>query len=365
MISRRSLLAIAASSLVRGDATKGTVVPNAPTRYEDLATELPVFRLTDPAHTSVLPAVSSHPISRKNDALLYASDQSGRFEAYRLDFKKGESRQLTEAKDLDPKSLVLSPAGNFCYFDGGRVFIDAFGSGTRKQLAALSNGFDALVQFSSSFDSPYAVITERKGMQHRVRLLHPQMEGSKVLAEADEPILDPLTRPKRASVLYRRGGALYLANFDGKQNYRLRTLEGSVAQAQWSPDGRSLLYLHVPNEAGKLRSIREFTPDTNEDKAVADTTQFAAFARNADASVFVGASGSKASPYVLLLARKVKRELTLCEHRASDPSMVNPQFSPNSQQVFFASDLHGKPAIYRMDVAKLVADTAETEALYK
>jgi oligogalacturonide lyase len=81
--------------------------------------------------------------------------------------------------------------------------------------------------------------------------------------------------------------------------------------------------------------------------------------------VFVGASGSKASPYVLLLVRTVKRELTLAEHRASDPALVNPQFSPNSQQVFFASDLHGKPAIYRMDVDRLVSDTAQSEALYK
>ena len=107
--------------------------------------------------------------------------------------------------------------------------------------------------------------------------------------------------------------------------------------------------------------IREFVPDTNEDRLVAETTQFAAFARNADASVFAGASGSKASPYILLLARAVRRELTLCEYRASDPSMAAPVFSPNSQQLFFTSDLHGNPAIYRFDVAKLVSETALPE----
>lgn len=366
MISRRSLLAVAASSFL-GATPKGTTVPSAIAKYEDLATELPVFRLTDPTFTSILPPPSATPIPRKSDSLLYASDQSGRFEAYRLDLKKGESRQLTEAKDLDPSSLLLTPAGTFCYFDGGRVLIGPFaGSGPpHMQVAKMSAGFDALVTFASAFDSSFAALVERKGTLYRLRLVNPMIESSRVLVEADEPIADPLMRPKRASVLYRRSGSLYLANFDGKQNYRLKTLEGSVEQAQWSPDGRTLLYLHVPSEAGKLRSIREFTPDTNEDKAVADTSQFAAFARNADASVFVGASVNKASPYVLLLARKVKRELTLCEHRASYPAMVHPQFSPNSQQVFFASDLHGKPAIYRMDVEKLVTDTAQTEALYK
>jgi oligogalacturonide lyase len=179
------------------------------------------------------------------------------------------------------------------------------------------------------------------------------------LAEADEPIIDPVPRPRRAAALYRRAGALWLANFDAKQNYRLRTAEGQCGGANWSPDGRGVLYLNIPSDSHKLRNIREFTPDTNEDKAVADTTQFAAFERNSDASVFVGASGSKASPYVLLLARAVKREFTLCEHRASDPAMVSPVFSPNSQQVFFTSDRDGHPAIYSMQVEKLVEKTEE------
>ena len=85
------------------------------------------------------------------------------------------------------------------------------------------------------------------------------------------------------------------------------------------------------------------------------------FNRNGDSSVMVGASGSKASPYVLLLVRSVKRELTLCEHRASDPRQVTTLFSPNSQRIFFQSDRDGKMAIYTMPVDRLVEET-ETEA---
>ena len=111
-----------------------------------------------------------------------------------------------------------------------------------------------------------------------------------------------------------------------------------------------------------LNSLRELTPDTNsEDKPIADTSQFVTFGRNADASVFVGASGSKASPHVLLLVRAVRRELTLAEHRASDPSMVAPVFAPNSRRIFFNSDRHGKPAIYSMQVDKLVEETEDDE----
>jgi oligogalacturonide lyase len=159
-------------------------------------------------------------------------------------------------------------------------------------------------------------------------------------------------------VLYRRGGGLWLANYDAKQNYRLRVAEGAIGPALWSPDGRSVYYLsYPPDGTHKLHSLREFVPDSNEDTAIADTSQFVGIGRNADASVFAGASGSKASPYVLLLVRTVRRELTICEHRASDARMVSPVFSPNSQRVFFGSDRHGKPAIYSLAVEKLVEET--------
>jgi oligogalacturonide lyase len=155
---------------------------------------------------------------------------------------------------------------------------------------------------------------------------------------------------------------VWLANLDGKQNYRLKVADGQAPAATWSPDGRSVQYLNVPPDSHKLRNIREFTPDTNEDKAISDTTQYACFERNTDGSVFVGASGSQASPHVLLLVRAVGREFTLCEHRASNPAMVSPIFSPNSQNVFFSTDQHGKPAIYRIAVDKLVEATEETPA---
>ncbi len=71
----------------------------------------------------------------------------------------------------------------------------------------------------------------------------------------------------------------------------------------------------------------------------------------------MGASGSKASPHLLLLLRVTRRELTLAEHRATDPTRVAPIFSPSSQRVFFQSDRHGKPAIYTMSVEKFVAET--------
>ncbi|MBL8293238.1 MAG: PD40 domain-containing protein, partial [Bryobacterales bacterium] len=92
---------------------------------------------------------------------------------------------------------------------------------------------------------------------------------------------------------------------------------------------------------------------------VAATSQYAQFSPNGDASVFVGVSGSKAQPHVLLLLRSVRRELTLCEHKSSTAAEAAPVFSPDSQRIFFQSDRHGKPAIYFMAIERLVEKTED------
>jgi oligogalacturonide lyase len=84
------------------------------------------------------------------------------------------------------------------------------------------------------------------------------------------------------------------------------------------------------------------------------------FAPNADASVFVGASRSKAQPTVILLLRSTKREMTLCEHHDTHPKSVAPTFSPDSRRVYFQSDHEGKPALYSVNVELLVEPTAPT-----
>ena len=120
-----------------------------------------------------------------------------------------------------------------------------------------------------------------------------------------------------------------------------------------------MLYLNLPEDRKQLNNIREIVPDTNTDKLVAKTSQFACFSVNRDSSVFAGASRN-ASPAVLLLLRVTQRERTLCEHKSSDPAAVCPVFSPDSQRVYFQSDRHGKPAIYAMHIEKLVEKTEDS-----
>lgn len=335
-------------------------VPSAITRYNDPATEFPVLRLTDPAFTSLLPAHYQRALARRGNALLFSSDSGGRMEAYRMELKTGIAHQLTEEEGLDPASLTLTAdERNFCCVAQGRLlWINAAG-GRVREVYRVPDGFQAGGGMSVAEDGLYSALIEKSGSNFRLRLIRMTDGAATTIAEAAEELRDPIPRPKRASVLYRRGKGIWIANYDGRQNYALRLADGETAAATWSPDGRSIFYLNFPSDPRKLHNIREFIPDTREDRLVANTTQFASFERNADGSVFVGASGSKASPHVLLLVRTVKRELTLCEHHSSDPTMVAPVFSPDSQHVYFGSDRHGKPAIYSIAVEKLVTETGD------
>jgi oligogalacturonide lyase len=355
-LSRRWFLASLPAACFGQTGGKGRVLPSAMKRYADPATENQIYRITDPSCSSIL-ASGQHSISR-HGFLICASDVSGRYEAYRIDLKTGQQKQLTEAGNLDPRALALAPdERSIVYLDGSNLVMLNLSSLKVREIYNIPEGFEGAGGIGIAQDSLYTALVERKGSEYRLQLVSMAKGTAETLAEGDEEISEPTPRPRRASILYRRGGALWLANYDGKQKYRLRLAEGGTGPCLWSPDGRSVFYLNYPEDPHKLHALREFVPDSNEDSAVSNTSQFVGIGRNADASVFVGASGSKASPYLLLLVRAVKRELTLCEHRASDPAMVAPVFAPNSQHVYFGSDRHGKRAIYSIAVEKLVEET--------
>jgi oligogalacturonide lyase len=344
-------------------AADNAPLPSEIHRFSDAATEFTVFRLTDSAHQSWLPASYGRAVSRRNNFLIYANDRSGSAQAYRMDLKSGESRLLTEADGLVADSLTLTPdERNFCYVAGRSLFLASLAGVRAREVYRAAAGFDLGRGLGLSDDGLYAALVERKPGTDRLRLIAMRAGTATTLAESNEPLADPMPRPRRTSVSYRRGkNDLALVNFTGAQNRTLRVAPGTLGSALWSTDGRTILYLNFPLDPKQLHALREFTPDSNEDRFVSATSQFVTFNHNGDSSVLVGASGSKASPYVLLLVRSVKRELTLCEHRASDPQQVTTLFSPNSQRIFFQSDRDGKMAIYSMAVDRLVEET-DTEA---
>lgn len=359
--SRRTFLASLAAATCAAETTgKGRVFPSVAVRYSDPATEFRVVRLTDPQFSSSLAAVGNRGVTARQ--LLYASDMSGTWQAFYMDLKNKESRQVTDAAALDPASIGLVGNGRgFRHFDGPKLVETVFSGLKSRELCRIPEGFEKLPGVSFSDDGQYAVWVEKNATRYRLQLLRVQSGLAATLLESPKELSDPLLRPHEPTLVYRSGGELWSIHFDGRENRRLALAEGETLAAQWTADGRALEYLNRPPDPKKLTSLREWTPEKSaqpgHDARVADTSQFVRFQANSDASVYVGASGSKASPYLLLLNRVAGRELTLAEHRASDAALVAPAFAPNSQFVVFVSDRHGKPAIYWIAVDKLVSET--------
>src|ERR1700680_4370761 len=99
VLSRRWFIGSLPAACFGQTPARRRTFPTAVTRYPDPATEFMVYRLTDPAHTSRLPAYYGRTVSRRGDFLLYTSNISGRFEAFRMDLKSGQSQQLKDAED--------------------------------------------------------------------------------------------------------------------------------------------------------------------------------------------------------------------------------------------------------------------------
>lgn len=337
---------------------KGALVPSAWHRYADPSTEFEVLRLTDPAHSSWLPAYYNRVLSRHGGFMLYASDDTGSPQACRMDLRSGESRRLTDAAQLDASSLAMLPdEHSFCHWDGPTLQHTMLGNLRTRQVYEVAEGWQRCPGASVADDGS-ALIGESRAGASRLRVVGLQKGGARTVAEASWILSHPQARPRRAQILYRQADeALWLVNLDGTQNRKLPLAGGRIGPARWSPDGRTVLYLNFPNDPTQLKSIRECSPDQNTDKLVARTSQFVHFGCNTNTSVFVGASQNRAAPHILILLRLTRRELSLCEHRASNPAMVAPIFSSDSQHIFFESDRDGKPAIYRIHVERLVEET--------
>jgi oligogalacturonide lyase len=340
-------------------AAAGRLSPPEWRRYPDPATDLEVLRLTDPAFASAMPALHLRQFARRGESLLYwseryAADPPAPRQAFLLDLKNGGSRQLTDAAALDPTSLSLSRDDrNFFYFDGPVLKEGLLTGALVRTIYNVPEG-SGRTGFSIASDGS-AIFSERRN--GRSRIMSVLRQQARRIAEVEREIDEVMARPRRAQVLYRAGGRFWLIGSDGSGNRQLKTATGNTAAALWIPSGRTFIYLHIPEDPNELITLREHAPDDGTDSLLAKTSQFSSASPNADASVFTGASRSRASAYVLILLRIARRELTLCEHRASDPAMVRPVFSPDSQNVLFVSDRHGKPAIYQVHVGRFVEET--------
>lgn len=292
--------------------------------------------------------------------MVYCSDRDGSLQVFRLDLKTGVSRQITAATQLDRTTVALLPdERTVCYFDGDQLVL---ASGARpRPLYRVESGWQRGKAFTVTDDGNHALFAEAQNGKYRMRLVTLGRGAATTILESDTEIVFIRPRPRRASILYGKPDSLWLVEFSGSNDRKLRTPEGSPAQALWLADGKSFSYLRIPPAAGELHELREHTPDANEDKRIAPTSQFITFTRNSDASVFAGVSRNQGSPYILLLLRVARREMTVAEHRARDPRDVTVLFTPNSQRLLWSTNREGKSAIYSLAVEKFVEETEESE----
>lgn len=352
-----AILGLAAPGL-RAAEGKGETLPADWGKYSDPSTEFEVLRLTRPSYSSHLPTPPGRAVSRRNEFVILASDRSGSLQLQRLDLKSGQSRVLTAASHLHASAFTLSADDRVVYYlDGVSLCSVTLGNLRVSELWSAAHPIEQTSSLAPSDDGTalwFGIVAGDCALM-KLRL------GSKPEAEQilrnDEGIFEPVPNPRRALVAWRGWDSAWLCEQDGGNKRRLNTPAGRVLQVLWNADGQSVLYLLDPGVPGQSICIREQEVDSRADRLVAKTSQFACFARNANSTVFAGASRSKASPYALLMLRVTQRELTLCEHRARDAAASAIAFSPDSQRLFFQGDKEGQMAVYSIRLERLVEKT--------
>jgi oligogalacturonide lyase len=314
----------------------------------DPVTENLVIRLTNPTYTSINPPAQNHHVSSKSRFVLYGSDRGGTMCPYHLDLKTAVAKQLADAPAFRPDTLAMDIEERNAIFVAGEA-LQQVSLGNLKTRTLAEDVSDFHMNGSGN-----TLVVLRKGKLER-------LDGGSGTFLADNVTARGIVSPAGNNVCFaRQEGAsetsLWRVATEGGAPVRLA--QGAVSCPFWNPDGGSLLFLRqMPSDRGTLTMLREISLDGRDEGTVSPTSQFVSFAPNADGTVYIGASRSKAQPTVVLLLRSVRREMTLCEHHSSQPDLVRPVFSPNSRRVYFASDRHGKPALYVVNVELLVEPT--------
>lgn len=321
-------------------------------RYIDPSTEVEVYALSDPENASYLTHHYNRSVSSRNGFLVYATETPQGVQALRLELKGGARRVITSAAAMKPKSLALSPDDRTLYFADGETLLAVPSGGGKAREIYKASGPEVFGRGLSLSEDGTGIALVDQGKLMVAPTAAAAKGGPRVVAEVGSDA-EQAALARGGAMFYRdKAKGLYVVTPGGKA--AKLEVEGPIGPAVWNPDGKSILYL-------RANALWEYALDTNKETLVGKTSTYVHFGRNADSSVFVGASGSKAQPFVLLMLRITRRELALCEHKASDATQVSPVFAPNSQRVFFQSDRLGKPVIFSVMVDRLVERTEAEE----
>lgn len=309
------------------------------------------MRLTQPSHQSLVPEPGNRFVSSREGFLVFSSDRAGVFEPYRANLRSGVITRLAEAKRLAPRSLCLDWRERELYYidDASLKAIDLRHGKPRTMLEDISD---------------YHIAGRENTLVFRSGGKLSKWTPHEKIALAEHVSSRALVSPLENGCVFSRQqtegqNEFWFVSFSGDKPRLLA--KGKISYPYWRPDGQAVLFLRqVDLKAYVASELREVCLDGSPEHIVAETSQYASFAPNSDGSVFVGASRSKAQPDVILLLRRAQREMVICEHKAASAESVSPEFSPNSQRVYFQSDREGKSCLYSVNVERLVEQTEES-----
>ncbi len=345
-------------SPTKAHAANLSKVPSQKEIFIDPATEYQVTRWTEDTAESHLPTDPNRALTDGDGTLLYASNRGGSWQPYILNLKRGESIQTGVATDLQPRSLALLRDGkDVIFLDGDSLVRNEIRRGRTREIYRSADGWRATGNLILAHDDRTAAVVEQKDSITRIVFVDPGSGKAKPVLQADGGELLPLG-------FHQRFGLLLL---DSRHKPSLvgassapslpQFPEGEVLKARWDSTGRILMYLiHTKGEREHYQ-LMEYDLDAGEHRLIANTSKFATFSANSDASVFVGASSSIAQPLLLLLLRVTRREFSLMEHHSTIPAAVNPFFSRDSQTLYFESDRLGKSCVFSINIKGLVEKT--------
>jgi oligogalacturonide lyase len=408
-LTRRAFLAASAPLWAKdGRFGKGARFQSPIVKFADPLTERQVWRLTDPATLHHLPHFHHHFIARNNESVLVASEITGERQIFELrieDAGRGAAQsavasmtQLTEGPGVHPYSATLGPRDRWFYVLQGDTLkqID-IRKGKERKIYSAPAGWRLTGHMSGADEGQHVALIEMRAADWvddfeqqfakrprcRLRVVESRSGRNWVALETDNWLAYPQFRPRGSTILYchegpwhKVDGRVRLVGLNGENPRNLRPREAGegLRHEFWGADEEQAYYVYYvfyPDETGRGATVRRISEAGGKEEVISRCSSFGWLQGNDDSSVIVGASRSLAGPNIYLLFTHLQREITVCEHASSskpypvagtrfqDRSVAWPEpvFSHDSQWVYFTSDKEGKPAIYRLNVADLVAQT--------
>jgi len=381
---------------------KGSTVDFPFQEYRDPDTGTRVTRLTPSGTNSLRNYFYQKTFSSDGRTMILGCDRSGRMNFWQLDLVSGRARQLTEGLHENIQGAYLSPDDRLLYFtrDGRthvRVDLDTLkedvvyevppgwlGYGTWGPNTACTHAAGMLMKAEDRVTSGSG--WERFARQYQAKPLQRLIDidlntgKDRVVYEVNQHLGHPMFRPHDDSLMgFCQEGPhdlvesrIWLIDRDGT---RLRKVKDhapgeSVMHEFWVPDGSRLLYVSYLKGQSE-RSIWEADPDTLVNTRLMDMPPCAHLMSNTAGTLLVGdgagqlgdvsdkeAHAFTPDPFLHLFDLGTKAHRKICGHRSSwavwqgntQATHPHPSFTPDENQVLFASDREGELALYLADL---------------